>query len=145
MSESHIPSVPSAIRSRIMKAVPRAGTSPEILLRRALHATGSRYRKDFPIRTRRGITRADVAFTRWRVAVFVDGCFWHLCPLHGQIPATNVGFWKPKLEGNVIRDQEHTRALEEAGWLVVRVWEHEPVESAVAAVQAAVESRRKFN
>ncbi|WP_255398242.1 very short patch repair endonuclease [Mycobacterium sp. E2238] len=132
---------PSAVRSRNMAAVKRANTKPEVQLRSALHLIGYRFRKDFPIRVNRRLVRPDVAFTKVRVAVFIDGCFWHMCPTHGEIPATNVGFWRHKLEGNASRDREQTRLLTDAGWTVVRIWEHEPLESAVAQVEAALPSR----
>jgi DNA mismatch endonuclease (patch repair protein) len=82
--------------------------------------------------------RPDIAFTARRVAVFVDGCFWHCCPEHGSKPAVNVGYWDPKLRRNVERDRAADTALAAAGWEVVRVWEHEPLEAAVAAVLAAL-------
>ncbi|MBO0884745.1 MAG: very short patch repair endonuclease [Mycobacterium sp.] len=107
-----------------------------------MHSGGHRFRKDFPIRVDRRVVRPDIAFTRFRIAVFVDGCFWHVCPLHGEIPATNVVFWTSKLEGNVARDLRQNELLTGAGWLVVRIWEHEPVESAMARVQAALASRK---
>jgi DNA mismatch endonuclease (patch repair protein) len=96
---------PSALRSRNMAAVKRSNTKPEIALRHALHAAGFRYRKDYPLRLGRKLVRPDIAFTRSRVAVFVDGCFWHSCPRHGEVPATNVGFWAAKLEANADRDR----------------------------------------
>lgn len=133
---------PSAARSRNMAAVKRTNTKPEVQLRSALHLIGYRFRKDFAIRVDRRLVRPDVAFTKVRVAVFIDGCFWHMCPRHGEIPATNVGFWKSKLEGNALRDKEQTRLLTGAGWTVVRIWEHEPLESAVAQVEAALASQR---
>jgi DNA mismatch endonuclease (patch repair protein) len=71
--------------------------------------------------------RPDFIFRAARVAVFVDGCFWHVCPVHSKMPATNVEFWRKKLEGNVARDQRTTRALAGVGWNVIRVWEHELV------------------
>jgi DNA mismatch endonuclease, patch repair protein len=134
--------VPSATRSRNMAAVRRANTKPEVQLRSALHAAGYRFRTDFPIRIDRRLVRPDVAFTKVRVAVFMDGCFWHQCPMHGEVPATNVEFWKTKLEGNAERDRAQTQLLTDDGWLVVRIWEHEPLESATAIVEAALASRR---
>jgi len=133
--------VPSTARSRNMAAVKRSNTKPEIALRQALHATGLRYRKDYPLRLGRKLIRPDIAFTRGKVAVFVDGCFWHRCPSHGEVPATNVGFWSAKLEGNEARDREQDRLLGEAGWLVVRIWEHEPLDAAIAVVRAALTTR----
>lgn len=113
----------------------RRDSSPELLLRRALHGMGLRFRVDLPIRVpdRRPI-RPDVVFTRWRVAVFVDGCFWHSCPEHGRWPRTNATYWRAKMAVNHARDLEQTVALEAAGWRVLRIWEHESVVDAVPRV-----------
>jgi DNA mismatch endonuclease, patch repair protein len=132
---------PSAARSRNMAAVKWTNTAPEIQLRRALHAAGLRYRINYPIRLDGRLLRPDIAFTRSRVAVFVDGCFWHCCPRHGQIPGTNTGFWTAKLEANAERDRRQNQLLTNAGWQVVRLWEHESVEVGLTAVMAAVASR----
>jgi DNA mismatch endonuclease (patch repair protein) len=148
---SHLPLVdrgafhvvpPSAARSKNMAAVKRTNTAPEIQLRRALHAAGLRYRVDYPIRLDGRLLRPDIAFTRSRVAVFIDGCFWHSCPRHGQIPATNTEFWTAKLKANTERDRRQNQLLTDAGWLVVRLWEHELVGVGLTAVMAAVASRR---
>jgi DNA mismatch endonuclease (patch repair protein) len=80
-----------------------------------------------------------MAFTRARVAVFVDGCFWHRCPDHGTSPATNSSYWQAKLDRNVARDRANDAALVAAGWRVVRVWEHEPPEGAAERIVAVVE------
>jgi DNA mismatch endonuclease (patch repair protein) len=84
--------------------------------------------------------RPDIVFTRSRVAVFVDGCFWHGCPDHGEIPVANREFWASKIAATRDRDRRQTTALTHAGWTVVRVWEHEPPEEALARVVAAVRS-----
>jgi DNA mismatch endonuclease (patch repair protein) len=133
---------PSAARSRNMAAVKRTNTAAEIRLRRALHASGFRYRVDYPIRLDGRLLRPDIAFTRSRVAVFIDGCFWHSCPRHGQIPATNTEFWTAKLEANTERDRRQNQLLTDAGWRVVRLWEHVSVDVGLTAVMAAVASRR---
>ena len=133
---------PSESRSRNMAAVKRSNTQPEVRLRSALHTAGYRFRKDLAIRIDGRLIRPDIAFTRPRVAVFIDGCFWHRCPLHGQIPATNATFWSAKLEANAGRDRMQDRLLTEADWLVVRLWEHESLEAGVAAVRSAIASRR---
>jgi len=100
-------------------------TLPEIALRHALHARGLRFRKSVPpIASVR--TRADIVFSRLRVAVFLDGCFWHGCRDHYTAPATNAEYWSAKVERNRDRDERITSALELAGWKVIRVWEHEP-------------------
>ncbi|MFD6389328.1 very short patch repair endonuclease [Nocardia sp. NPDC060259] len=118
-----------------MRAIRRTDTKPEVELRSELHRLGYRFRKDFPIAVvgRRPV-RPDIVFTARRVAVFVDGCFWHACPEHGRSPTTNEWYWTPKLRRNVTRDREADAALSTAGWTVVRVWEHEPVASALTAV-----------
>lgn len=119
-----------------MQANRRADTRPELELRSALHARGLRFRKDHPLSApgRRSI-RVDVVFTRARMAVFVDGCFWHSCPEHGLIPKANSDYWIPKLRRNRERDQQIDAALEAEGWTVVRVWEHEPVDEAAARIE----------
>ena len=121
-----------------MAAVKRSNTKPELALRKALHAAGYRFRKDYPIRAGGRLVRPDIVFTRRRVAVFVDGCFWHGCPLHGQVPATNVTFWTTKLDANVDRDRVQNALLRQEGWRVLRVWEHVPTEDALSEVVAAI-------
>jgi len=122
-----------------MRANRRTDTGPELALRRALHRQGYRYRKDYRLDLGPGArVRPDIAFTARRVAVFVDGCFWHACPQHGSNPSANTWYWGPKLARNVERDRSADAALAAAGWQVVRVWEHESVASAVAAVTAAL-------
>jgi DNA mismatch endonuclease (patch repair protein) len=130
--------VPSTVRSRNMAAVKRSDTKPEVALRKALHAAGHRFRKDYSIRTGGRLIRPDVVFTRRRVAVFVDGCFWHQCPVHCQVPATNVAFWTSKLDSNVARDRLQVALLREAGWQVLRIWEHEPIDAALDLVRGAL-------
>lgn len=118
-----------------MRANRRTDTKPELALRRALHRQGYRFRKDFRLDLDGGArVRPDIAFTARRIAVFVDGCFWHVCPEHGRDPAVNESYWSPKLRRNVERDRAADAALAEAGWRVVRVWEHEPLDAALAAV-----------
>ena len=121
-----------------MRGIRRTGTKPELALRAALHARGYRYRKDFRLDLPLRRVRPDIAFTRRKVAVFVDGCFWHACPDHGSKPANNTWYWGPKLQRNVERDRVADAALSAAGWDVVRVWEHEPLDAAVTAVLAAL-------
>jgi len=111
----------------------RTGTAPELALRRELWSRGLRYRVDFPIVGRR--RRVDVAFTHAKVAVFVDGCFWHGCPVHGTMPKNNREWWQAKLEANARRDLDTDDALAKAGWTTVRIWEHE--EPGVAAANVA--------
>lgn len=112
-------------------------THPEVALRRELHRRGLRYRVNTrPIPEVR--RTADVVFTRRKVAVFLDGCFWHGCPDHYKAPKTNVAFWQAKLERNVTRDAQVDRLLAETGWSVIRVWEHEPPTLAAARIAEAV-------
>ena len=82
-----------------------------------------------------------MVFTRAKVAVFVDGCFWHSCPLHATTPKANREWWKEKLEANVVRDGATDEALTAGGWHVIRVWEHEPVKTAADGIEAAVRQR----
>lgn len=128
-------------RGRNLAAIHRADTQPERALRSELHARGRRFRKDFRIDLPRGRVRPDLVFTRARVAVFVHGCFWHVCPVHGRWPTSNEWYWAPKLRRNVERDRLADAALEAAGWRVVRVWEHESVKAAADSVERALQGR----
>ncbi|REJ05126.1 very short patch repair endonuclease [Microbacterium bovistercoris] len=130
---------PTAGRRRNMQANRRRDTGPELALRSALHAAGYRYRCDFRIDLPGGRVRPDIVFTRRKLAVFVDGCFWHSCPLHGSQPRVNQSYWSPKLARNAERDRTNTRLLEESGWTVIRIWEHVPVGEALASVRTALE------
>lgn len=133
----------SASATVIMRANVSKDTGPELRLRSALHRAGARYRVHQSIRVDAGRpVLVDVVFPRRRMAVFVDGCFWHSCPAHGEIPKANRGYWLPKLRKNQERDQETTRRLEAAGWKVVRVWEHEDVRAACKRVLAALTDRQ---
>jgi DNA mismatch endonuclease (patch repair protein) len=85
--------------------------------------------------------RADIVFSRLRVAVFVDGCFWHCCPTHGTKPASNGAWWAAKLQANFERDRDTDRQLTEAGWHVIRVWEHDEVRAAAESIAAALRTR----
>lgn len=127
-------------RSRNMQANRRSDTKPEVALRSALHARGYRFRKDHRLDLEGGVrVRPDIVFTKRKVAVFVDGCFWHVCPEHGRQPTTNEWYWAPKLRRNMERDRTADAALSAAGWRVVRLWEHEPLTAAVDAVVAAID------
>lgn len=112
-------------------------TAPEMALRRALHAAGARYRVHRRPLAEMRVT-ADIVFTKAKVAVFVDGCFWHCCPIHGTRPKTNAGWWAAKLDRNVERDREADRRLASNGWTVIRVWEHEIADEAAERVLKAV-------
>lgn len=132
------PGSSSAVVSARMSGQGRRDTGPEVALRRALHARGLRFRVIYPVPGQRRRT-IDIAFTRRKVAVFVDGCFWHGCPEHGVRPRSNSAWWREKLAANRARDRDTDRLLDEAGWMVVRIWEHECLASSVAAVRDAVE------
>jgi len=120
-----------------MSRHPRRDTGPELHLRKLLHHAGLRYRVVYPVpgMPRRTI---DIAFTRRRVAVFVDGCFWHGCPEHGSAPVANAEWWAAKLKRNAERDLETTAQLRRLGWQVIRLWEHESPEEMLHAVLVEV-------
>lgn len=143
---SIVPPHPGASSVQVSARMSRAArreTAPELALRRALHAAGHRYRVVHPVPGNRRRT-IDIAFPKARVAVFVDGCFWHGCPEHGTRPRANGQWWIAKLEANRARDADTDRKLRAAGWQVVRVWEHEDVQAALSVVEAAlVEARRE--
>lgn len=124
------------VRRRMSRQKSR-DTGVEMALRRALHALGLRYRVHR--RPVAGVRReADVVFPGARVAVFVDGCFWHGCPEHATWPKNNAEFWRGKIEGNRARDRDTDARFAQAGWRVVRVWEHEDPAEAAARVLAVV-------
>lgn len=111
-------------------------TKPELAVRRALHELGYRYRVDFrPTPASR--SRADIVFTRRRIAVFLDGCFWHSCPEHATVPQANADYWIPKLRRNAERDQEVSALLKSLGWTVLRFWEHQPTGQIVQSIESA--------
>jgi len=125
--------------SRRMRRVRRASTEPEQVLGAQLRQLGLRFQVDqAPINSMR--SRADIVFKSARVAVFIDGCFWHGCPEHATWPATNADWWRAKIEANKSRDVRVTAALEESGWTVIRVWEHAV---GAAARSVAEEVRRR--
>jgi DNA mismatch endonuclease (patch repair protein) len=131
----------SAANQRSMRANRSRDTKPEIALRSLVHAAGLRYRvaaKPLPKMQR----TADLLFRPARVAVFVDGCFWHGCPDHFVPPKTNPGYWKTKIGGNTRRDRDTDSRLEEAGWLVLRFWEHQDPAECAETVVAAVSARK---
>lgn len=134
----------SAAVSARMSRHPRRDTGPELALRRVLHRSGMRYRVQVPVpgMPRRTI---DLAFPRWKVAVFVDGCFWHGCAAHRSVPAANGTFWQRKIEGNVARDIQTVEHLRSLGWRVVRIWEHEaPGDAADQVIAAVTQVRSEF-
>jgi DNA mismatch endonuclease (patch repair protein) len=118
-----------------MKANTRRDTQPEVAVRRLLHADGLRFRVDYPVGTSERPIRADIAFPARKLAIFVDGCFWHGCPEHATMPRKNRDYWEPKLERNRERDARQTVLLEEAGWQVARFWTHVPPEEISRAIE----------
>ncbi|KAF3469618.1 very short patch repair endonuclease [Streptomyces sp. Tu 3180] len=117
-------------------------TGAELAVRRLLHAAGLRYRVEYPVP---GIPRRriDVAFPRAKVAVLIDGCFWHGCPQHATQPKANAEWWRSKLDRNMARDRETTEHLLAAGWTVLRFWEHTPAEEIAATVRATVDREKR--
>jgi DNA mismatch endonuclease (patch repair protein) len=117
--------------------MPRESTKPEVELRRALHARGLRFtlhRRDLP-------GRPDIVLSRARVAVFVDGCFWHACPDHGVLPKNNRAWWRRKLQGNIERDRKKDAELVSMDWLPLHLWEHIPVSEMADIVEAVWRAR----
>jgi DNA mismatch endonuclease (patch repair protein) len=123
-----------------MKRNPRRDTAPELAVRATVHAMGLRFRKDLALRVADRVVRPDIVFTRARLAVFIDGCFWHCCPLHGNTPRANTAYWGPKLRRNVDRDRAVDVSLAAAGWRVHRAWEHEDPDEVARAIRALLRS-----
>ena len=122
-----------------MRGNRKRDTRPELALRSELHRRGLRYRVDAsPLPGLR--CRADVVFTRPKVVVFVDGCFWHGCAEHGTKPSTNAGYWQAKIGRNVERDRRNDARLSMEGWTVIRVWEHEDPTIAAQRIIGALRS-----
>jgi len=120
-------------RKHCMSRITGKDTKPELLLRKLLWRRGVRYRLNYKI-----AGRPDLVFAGKRVAVFVDGCFWHRCPKHYVKPKTRAEFWESKIQGNVERDRKNNALLKEAGWTVIRLWEHEveqDIESCVSRIE----------
>ncbi|HUV02481.1 MAG TPA: very short patch repair endonuclease [Desulfobacteria bacterium] len=136
------PSPSSEAAFKRMKAAKPRDTAPEKALRSALHKKGLRFRIDVkPIKELN--RKADVVFRSAKVAVFVDGCFWHGCPIHGTQAKANAEFWEQKIKQNQERDTDTTRQLKAAGWRVIRVWEHEDPERAALKIYNIVVKRKR--
>jgi DNA mismatch endonuclease, patch repair protein len=133
------PSSPAA--TKIGVANRRRDSVAEVRLRSAVHGLGLRFRKDLLVRAGEVRVHPDIVFTRAKVAVFLDGCFWHACPQHGTVPKRNVVYWQPKLRANTERDRRVDAALTLDGWAVCRVWEHEDPSTMAAEIAAVVQSR----
>jgi DNA mismatch endonuclease (patch repair protein) len=126
-----------AVRKR-MQSTPQRDTPAELRIRQLLHAMGLRYSVDAkPLFD--SPRRADVIFRRAKVAVFVDGCFWHGCPVHGPWPKANAAFWRDKIDTNRRRDADTDEQLRSAGWRVVRVWEYEDPTTAARLIRQEIE------
>jgi DNA mismatch endonuclease (patch repair protein) len=133
------PASSPTIRTRMQNTAQR-NTGPELRLRSELHRIGLRYRVH--VAPLKGVRRqADIVFPRQRIAVFVDGCFWHSCPEHATFPKANQSWWEGKLQENRRRDGDTDLQLQAAGWESIRVWEHENVQDAAARIEAAVRAR----
>ena len=117
--EEKLDTVSEEKRSQIMSAIHSKDTKPELTLRRALWAKGLRFRVIY------GKEKIDIAFPSKKLAIFVDGCFWHGCPLHSHMPKSNDEYWRPKLMKNVARDTAKNKRLEDQGWRVLHFWEHD--------------------
>lgn len=121
---------PAAISGKVsgaMRSMPEHSTGPEMAVRRLLHRNGLRYRVQYPVpgAPRRSI---DIAFPKKKIAIFIDGCFWHGCSEHRNIPAHNRDWWQSKIDQNRSRDRDTDEKLQEAGWIVFRFWEHDTLE-----------------
>ncbi len=143
---SSLPAAPPASDEgtrRSMMSNRRSDTKPEIVFRSILHRSGLRFRKDRYIKFDRRGVKVDVVFPTEKVAVFIDGCFWHRCPEHATTPTRNHEYWSTKFQRNMDRDRSNDKDLQERGWQVIRIWEHEVknpelAEHAVTRVKSAV-------
>src|SRR5688572_14804438 len=136
------PKASSAAVRRRMQSTPQRDTPAELRIRKLLHARGLRYSINArPLKNSR--RRADVVFRRARIAIFVDGCFWHGCPEHGTWPRANEQFWREKILSNKERDSDTNLQLKATGWEVIRVWEHEAPAEAARRIARRVRVRLK--
>ncbi|MDN6478193.1 MAG: very short patch repair endonuclease [Corynebacterium variabile] len=125
---------PTPLNDRVherMSRMPNRDTRPELTLRRELHRRGLRFRVNY----REIPGTPDIALTRARIAVFVDGCFWHRCPIHCRIPRNNRDWWRTKLDRNVARDRQKDDALTAMGWIPVHYWEHDDVDEVADEIE----------
>ncbi|MFE4870697.1 very short patch repair endonuclease [Streptomyces sp. NPDC056682] len=132
----------SAARRRNMQAIRSRDTKPEKLIRRLVHARGLRYRvsaRPLPELRR----TADMVFRPTKLAVFIDGCYWHGCPEHYVPPRTNSGYWSEKVARNMARDRDTDEQLRAAGWTVLRFWEHTPPDACAITIVAMIDRLRK--
>jgi DNA mismatch endonuclease (patch repair protein) len=124
-----------------MRRTRRSGTRPELAVRSALHRRGLRFVVDRPVPGGNRRRRADILLRGAQVAVFVDGCFWHSCPDHSHLPRTNTSWWRLKFRGIARRDRDTDTELAAAGWLAVRIWEHEDPDKAAELIDQLVRDR----
>lgn len=139
--DGRLPPTPPASDERTRRAMRgnrRMDTEPEIAVRRLLHGAGFRFRKDYAIKAGDVRTRADVVFPRQRVAIFIDGCYWHGCPHHCRMPSRNANYWRAKIDRNRRRDARVDEALAAEGWTVIRCWEHDDAAAVAARVRATL-------
>lgn len=131
---SEYPTPLTASVSAVMRGNKRRDTKPEKAVRSILHRAGHRFRKDLRVQLTNRACRPDIVFPRFKLAVFIDGCYWHACPEHGRIPDNNTEYWEAKFRRNQARDRADTLALELEGWRVLRIWEHIPPEEAAELI-----------
>lgn len=126
-------------RSNLMAKIGSKDTIPEMIIRRELWHNGLRYRVQY------GKEKIDIAFPSKKLAIFVDGCFWHSCPIHGHLPKSNTGYWKTKLISNKQRALSKDDRLEKLGWKILHLWEHEIISNSslcVVKVQSIINMKR---
>lgn len=137
---SRAPAASSAGVRKVMQANTGRETRPEQTVRRFLHRCGLRFRKDLrPLPALR--CAADVVFTKAKLCIFIDGCFWHGCPRHFRVPASNTAWWAEKIEANRARDKRNDKLLKRNGWSVVRLWEHEITSDRLIRLARAIHAR----
>jgi DNA mismatch endonuclease (patch repair protein) len=135
------PAPTSGAATLVMRGNRKFNTQPERRLRSYLHRQGFRFRVHFEVRANGVRVRPDIVFPRSRLAVMVDGCFWHACPAHGTRPTSNREYWNLKLARNLARDRRVDTALNEEGWFVLRIWEHIAIEEAGSMVRSALDMK----
>lgn len=135
------PQRPTAQTRRRMRRQRSQNTKPELTLRSELHRRGLRYRLQLRI-VEGTFRRVDIVFTKAKLAIFVDGCFWHSCPEHGTEPSNNRAWWREKLRANALRDEDTNRRLQATGWRVLRVWEHEDMGEIAERVERLVKGEQ---
>lgn len=126
-----------------MAATPQANTTAEMSIRRCLHAMGFRYRVDKVV-LRSPRRKSDICFANLKIAIFIDGCFWHGCPRHGTMPKRNRKFWRKKINTNRARDRDTTKRLRNCGWSVIRIWEHEDPSAAAERIAQVINQKRNL-